>query len=160
MVETIGKRIAYLRQQHGWTQQSLADRLAMSRVAISHIEMDLTIPSERSITLMAGTFKLSPMELIQDTTYPRAKAERLPDVTNLYTELELQLELLRSDLEWLHRLDDSLQKRKYFHEVLEKWSPRLEEWNRRVLDDRERTIIEKMSGILDDLKAKLYHLLT
>ena len=54
MVETIGKRIAYLRQKNNWTQQSLANRLAMSRVAISHIEMDLTIPSERSITLMAG----------------------------------------------------------------------------------------------------------
>jgi transcriptional regulator with XRE-family HTH domain len=76
MVETIGKRIAFLRQKNNWTQASLASRLAMSRVAISHIEMDLTIPNERSITLMAGLFKLTPLELVDGTTYPKAKAER------------------------------------------------------------------------------------
>src|SRR4030067_2697295 len=99
MVETIGKRIAYLRQKNGWTQQSLADSLAMSRVAISHIEMDLTIPSERSITLMAGIFKLSPFELVNGTTYPRAKAERLPESTTIYTEIELNFVLLKNDME-------------------------------------------------------------
>jgi len=40
MNESIRKRIARLHQGNGWTQQSLADRVAMSRVAISHIEMD------------------------------------------------------------------------------------------------------------------------
>jgi transcriptional regulator with XRE-family HTH domain len=65
MVETIGKRIASLRQKNSWTQATLANRLAMSRVAISHIEMDLTIPSERSITMMAGLFKLSPLDLVE-----------------------------------------------------------------------------------------------
>lgn len=85
MIESIGKRIAYLRQENGWTQQSLGDRLAMSRVAISHIEMDLSIPSERTITLMAGVFKLSPTDLVEGTTYPRAKAERLPELTTIYT---------------------------------------------------------------------------
>ena len=106
MVDSIGKRIAFLRQKYGWTQQRLADRLAMSRVAISHIEMDLTIPSERSITLMAGIFKLSPIELVEGTTYPEAKMERLPDVTTTYTELEMNYTLLKNDIEWLNRLDD------------------------------------------------------
>ncbi len=85
MVETIGKRIVKLRQKDGLTQQSLADRLAISRVAISHIEMDLVIPSERSITLLAGIFKLTPATLVEGTTYPRAKAERLPEFTCLFT---------------------------------------------------------------------------
>ena len=98
MVDSIGKRIAFLRQKNGWTQQSLADRLAMSRVAISHIEMDLTIPSERSITLMAGVFKLSPIELADGTTYPVAKMERLPEVTTTYTELEMNYTLLKNDI--------------------------------------------------------------
>ena len=106
MVDSIGKRIAFLRQKNGWTQQSLADRLAMSRVAISHMEMDLTIPSERSITLMAGIFKLSPIELVEGTTYPKAKMERLPEVTTTYTELEMNYALLKNDIEWLDRLDD------------------------------------------------------
>ena len=106
MIESIGKRVAYLRQKNGWTQQSMANRLAMSRVAISHIEMDLTIPSERSITLMAGVFKLSPIALVQGTSYPRAKAERLPELTTTITELELNYALLKNDLEWIDRLND------------------------------------------------------
>ena len=65
--ETIGQRIAQLRQANGWTQQALAERIAISRVAISHIEMDLTTPGERTIALLAGVFKLSPQALVADT---------------------------------------------------------------------------------------------
>src|SRR3954447_18468783 len=36
--ELLGKRVAALRAGLGWTQQDLADRLAISRVAVSHIE--------------------------------------------------------------------------------------------------------------------------
>ncbi len=157
MVETIGKRIAYLRQKNGWTQQSLADSLAMSRVAISHIEMDLTIPSERSITLMAGIFKLSPFELVNGTTYPKAKAERLPEVTNLYTELELQYALLVNDSEWLLWIDDPIKKINYLTVILKKWSIKLQDWNRKYIGDRERNIISNMSKILVELKTQLDH---
>lgn len=158
MSESIGKRIAYLRQKHGWTQQSLADRLAMSRVAISHIEMDLSIPSERSITLMAGLFKLTPIELIQDTTYPRAKAERLPEVTNFYTELEYQLALVGNDVEWIHRLENSVRNRQFFIEVIEKWRIRLDEWDIQVFDERERMVIEEIKRDLECLQGRLNHL--
>ena len=151
MVESIGKRIVYLRQKNSWTQQSLADRLAMSRVAISHIEMDLTIPSERSITLMAGVFKLSPTELVEGTTYPRAKAERLPELTTIYTEIELNFVLLKNDLEWLDRLDDNAVKRVCLHDVLEKWYPQLEEWNFRYIDEKETSILSQMRQILIEL---------
>jgi transcriptional regulator with XRE-family HTH domain len=120
MVDSIGKRLAYLRQKHGWTQQSLANRLAISRVAISHMEMDLTIPSERTITLMAGVFKISPIELVEGTTYPRAKAERLPVLTMTYTELELNYALLINDTLWLNRLEDNNSKIIRVGEVLNK----------------------------------------
>jgi transcriptional regulator with XRE-family HTH domain len=155
MAETIGKRIAYMRQKYGWTQQTLANRLAISRVAISHIEMDLTIPSERSITLMAGIFKQSPLELVEGTTYPKAKAERLPEVSNLYTELELQHALLLNDSEWLNQMVNPTIGRDYIRQTLEKWLPRLEGWKLRVLDDRERSTISKMCQILDELKAQI-----
>jgi transcriptional regulator with XRE-family HTH domain len=157
MLETIGKRIAFQRQTHGWTQQSLADRLAMSRVAISHIEMDLTVPSERSITLMAGIFKQSPTELVEGTTYPRAKAERLPEVANLYTELELQHALMINDTEWLRQLNNPTTLSKNIHQTLEKWLPRLEQWKLTCLDDRERRIILQMSRLLDELMTHINH---
>lgn len=157
MVETIGKRIAYLRQKYGWTQQSLADRLAMSRVAISHIEMDLTIPSERSITLLAGIFKQSPIGLVEGTSYPKAKAERLPEVTNLYSELELQYALLLNDSEWLHQMDDPNIKLEYLQLTVQKWAPRLEEWKLNYLGDREKRIIATMSQIMEEIKAQTSH---
>ena len=85
--ETIGRRIARLRQEQGWTQQTLAARLAISRVAVSHFEMDLTTPGERTTTLLAGILKLAPHDLVAGTTYPLAKSERLPEVACSYPQV-------------------------------------------------------------------------
>jgi transcriptional regulator with XRE-family HTH domain len=98
LVEPLGRRIARLRAQLGFTQQDLAERLGASRVAVSHMEGGLSTPSERTVTLLAGLFKLEPHELVADTGYPMAKAERLPVVAARYTEVELQLRLFEQDL--------------------------------------------------------------
>jgi transcriptional regulator with XRE-family HTH domain len=130
MTESIGKRIARLRQERGWTQQDLASRLAISRVAVSHIEMDLSLPSERTITLLAGLFKLAPHALVEDTSYPPAKAERLPGSTPSYTPLELDLALLNRDLEWLKRLNGagSAWRMQLEGQVWDRWQPILAQW--------------------------------
>ncbi len=93
-----------MRAAQGLTQQELADRIAVSRAAVSHIEMDLQVPSERTIALLAGVFKCEPHELVAGTYYPSAKAERLPFVIARYTEVEHQLALLDRDLAWLDRI--------------------------------------------------------
>lgn len=152
MSETIGKRIAYLRQKHGWTQAALANRLAISRVAVSHIEMDLIVPSERTITLLAGIFKLSPYTLVDGTTYPQAKVEHLPEVACLYTELEHQLALLNNDIAWLQQLDHTRRKHELIGQTLSKWLPRLEKWKLCCLDERENQLLSQMSQILRQLK--------
>ena len=157
MKESIGKRIAYLRQKNGWTQQSLANRLAMSRVAISHIEMDLTIPSERSITLMAGIFKLSPLELVEGTTYPKAKAERLPELACYFTEIDMQIALLKNDIDWINRVDNSQIKSIWINDVLEKWYPRLSNWKENCHDEGERSKIVEAQKILSELNDKINH---
>ena len=99
----LGQRIAQLRADLGWTQQELAERLGISRVALSHIEaagmLRPTTPGERTIALLAGLFKVEPHELVAGTNYPAAKAERLPVVVPRYTEVELQLRLLELDVE-------------------------------------------------------------
>lgn len=136
-METIGRRIARLRQQHGWTQQALAERLAISRVAISHIEMDLTIPGERTIVLLAGLFKTDPYTLVEDTTYPTAKADRLPHVVCCYTQLELDLVLLGNDLAWLERMPDR-QRPHAQRELWETWAPCLRRWRESHLSAAER----------------------
>ena len=88
-----------MRTALGWTQQELAERLSVSRTAVSHLEAGVTIPGERTIALLAGIFKVEPHELIAGTSYPTAKAERLPVVVTRYTEVELQLRLLERDVE-------------------------------------------------------------
>src|SRR6266540_1921061 len=91
--ESLGARIARLRAGRGWTQEDLATRLAASRVAVSHFELGLALPSERTVVLLAGLFKLEPHELVAGTNYPAAKAERLPAAACRYTEAELQVAL-------------------------------------------------------------------
>lgn len=145
--EAIGKRIARLRSERGWTQQSLSARLAISRVAVSHIEMDLTFPSERTVILLAGLFKLSPFDLVEGTTYPQAKAERLPEIVCSYTQLEAELMLFNKDLTWLDWLAEQQQhnellieqtemRRRITH-LLQDWSARLSQFSEANLDEAE-----------------------
>ncbi|HLF91179.1 MAG TPA: helix-turn-helix domain-containing protein [Anaerolineales bacterium] len=146
--ESIGKRIARLRQEHGYTQQSLAERLAISRVAVSHIEADLTIPSERTITLLAGLLKCLPHNLVEGTTYPAAKAERLPYVVAWYTELEMDLALLKNDLEWAEKINNA----RIRIEVRQKWKNRLSKWGELCLADHERRLLSIALKHLEEIQ--------
>jgi transcriptional regulator with XRE-family HTH domain len=98
MNESLGQRIAKHRAALGWTQAELAERVAISRVALSHIEAGISTPGERTVALVAGVFKLEPHDLVGGTDYPAAKAERLPVVATRYTEVEHQLSLLDAQL--------------------------------------------------------------
>lgn len=137
MAETLGTRLGRLRSAHGWTQQELADRIALSRVAISHFEMDLAVPSERSIALLAGVFKLEPVELVAGTYYPSGKMLRLPVVVARYTEIEKQICLLERDLEWIGRIGD---KRMTF-DTCHSWLDQLSMLEQTVPDRHERQIL-------------------
>lgn len=131
----MGRRIAELRARIGMTQQEVADRLGISRVAVSHIEAGMTVPSERTVVLLAGLFKVEPHELVAGTGYPAAKVERLPPVAARYTELEHQLALCENDLRWVDELGDQLVTRR----VADRWRPRLAElWERATPAERER----------------------
>ena len=46
-------------------------------------------------------FGVEPHELVAGTSYPSAKAERLPLVTARHTEAELHVALLDRDLAWI-----------------------------------------------------------
>jgi transcriptional regulator with XRE-family HTH domain len=133
VAENLGRRIADLRTKLGWTQQELADRLAISRVAVSHVESGLSDPGERTVVLLAGLFKVEPHELVAGTSYPVAKAERLPTVAARYTELEHLLALLDNDLAWLERTGGADAPR-----VLAEWEARLLAVDERLLDPRDR----------------------
>lgn len=136
--ENLGRRIAELRGKLGYTQQELAERLAVSRTAVSHLEAGMTVPGERTVVLLAGLFKIEPRELVAGTTYPMAKAERLPAVAARYTEVELLLALLDNDLAWLARAGDGHRRR-----VLGEWEARLLAVDDIALDLRERELVHE-----------------
>ncbi len=102
-VEALGRRIADHRAKRGWTQTDLAERLGISRVAVSHIEAGMSTPEERTVALLAGLFKQEPHELVAGTNYPSAKTDRLPLVVNQHTDAELQVALCEADLAWIER---------------------------------------------------------
>lgn len=143
--EELGRRVARLRGDRGWTQQDLAARLAMSRVAISHLEGGMSQASERTVALLAGVFHLEPHELVAGTSYPIAKAERLPAVVARYTEIELQLRLLDADLAWCAESPDDVRGR-----VIAAWRLRLDEMARAAGDIHERA---QLRARLDDLRG-------
>lgn len=132
-LERLGPRIAEHRAKLGWTQQELAERLAVSRVAVSHLESSLTTPGERTVALLAGVFGLEPHELVAGSSYPVAKADRLPLVVARHTELELQLALLDQDLGWIEHTDHD-----HAVALLDAWSARLRAVRDTLHDRRQR----------------------
>ncbi|MCS6888771.1 MAG: helix-turn-helix transcriptional regulator [Chloroflexus sp.] len=145
--EPIGQRIARLRHALGWTQQDLAERLAISRVAVSHIELGLSVPGERTITLLAGVFKCEPLQLVAGTDYPPARAERLPFVACRYTEVELQLALLARDRAWLAQMGSAAGERAAV--IIDEWRRRLDHLAQETLDRRELALIAAARRELD-----------
>jgi len=133
----LGRRIASLRNELGWTQQDLAERIGVSRAALSHIEAGMSVPGERTLALLAGIFKLEPHELIAGTAYPIPKAERLPVVVARYTEVELQLRLLKQDVD--RGLTDGLRG---------EWEQRLRVLLKGAHDRREQEALEAALGQL------------
>ena len=135
--ESLGRRVAKLRAELGWTQAQLAERIAVSRVALSHVESGLTVPSERTVTLLAGVFGCEPQDLVADSDYPVAKAERLPLVTARYTEVAHQLATLSALLGLVERVAPPAGDRLY-REVRDVWRHRLVELLERTFDQHER----------------------
>jgi transcriptional regulator with XRE-family HTH domain len=139
----LGRRIAELRASIGFTQQEVAERLGISRVAVSHIEAGMSVPSERTVVLLAGLCKIEPHDLVAVTRYPMAKAERLPSVAAMHTDVELHLALCRNDLAWADRLAETAVGR----EVAARWLP--------VLDDLAAKATRAEAVALDELRRRL-----
>jgi transcriptional regulator with XRE-family HTH domain len=149
-IENLGRRIADQRAKLGWTQQELAHRVAISRVAVSHIEAGLSDPGERTIALMASAFKIEPDVLVDGTGYPQARAERLPGIVARYTEVEMQLLLFESDRAWLDHVSTH-----YARTVLDGWQARFGLLLETTRDPRERESLRAALAQLQRLKTGL-----
>ena len=141
--------MAKLRAELGWTQAQLAARVAVSRVALSHIESDLTVPSERTVALLAGVVGCEPHELVAGTKYPVAKAERLPAIVARHTEVAHQLAVLAAVLEIVERVPER-ERARMVRDVQDAWRPRLLALRERTPDPDER---RRVGAALRDLAA-------
>jgi transcriptional regulator with XRE-family HTH domain len=147
--EPLGARIGRLRNQLGWTQNDLAERLAASRVAVSHFEAGLAVPSERTIILLAGLFASEPHELVDGTDYPSAKAERLPAVACRYTEIDMQIAALKRDLAWIEQLGRQI-KPEIGDQIILEWRHCLADFAEQALDRYETAKIRAAQALLPE----------
>jgi hypothetical protein len=90
------------------------------------------------VALLAGLFKVPPHELVADTDYPAAKAERLPLVVAQHTEVELQLALLENDVRWLDEVSPTRAEL-----VLDQWNATLDYLLDHAHDPHERQLIDE-----------------
>lgn len=148
---TLAGRIGALRGQRGWTQQVLADRLGISRVAVSHLEAGINSPDARTVALLAGLFHVEPHDLVAGTDYPAAKVDRLPLVVARHTEVEHQIALLESDVAWIAGPDSVPVDRATVERVRQRWRTRLAKLGDAVVDPGEREALARARALLDDL---------
>ncbi len=62
--ETLGKRIAALRKNQGWTQEQLGEKVGVSAQAVSKWENDLACPDITTLPLLANLFGVTTDELL------------------------------------------------------------------------------------------------
>lgn len=148
--ERLGRRIADHRAKLGWTQQQLAERLAVSRVAVSHLEAGVSVPGERTVALLAGLFKVAPHDLVAGTDYPSAKIDRLPVVVAHHTEVELQLALFANDVGWFDAVPPARAE-----VVLDRWEAMFRFLRDHAHDAAERSSIDATLRRIGELRTAL-----
>ena len=93
------------------------------------------------MTLLAGIFGMEPHDLVDGTTYSRAKSDRLPLVAARHTEVELQLALLERDLRWLESAPAAMAA-----QVVATWRADLAELADRTVEPRQREMLGRAIG--------------
>ncbi|CAI6036349.1 helix-turn-helix domain-containing protein [Cohnella sp. JJ-181] len=83
----IGSRIAYLRDQSGWTQEELSSSLGITRAALSHYEKNRREPDTEMLTKLADLFNVSIDYLVGRTHQPQMTLDA--EVRQFTDQLEL-----------------------------------------------------------------------
>ena len=104
---TLGKRIAQLRQDRGWTQKELADKAGITQNHVSRVEKDRMKPRRSTLKGLAEAFEIRVEDLealaeVPDTNIEERLAKDDPDLAALISQIPLlseeQKEALRVTL--------------------------------------------------------------
>jgi transcriptional regulator with XRE-family HTH domain len=148
-VELLGRRIARCRADREWTQNDLAERIGISRVAVSHLEASISTAGERTVVLLAGCFRQEPHQFVANTDYPAAKTDRLPLVAARYTEVEHVVAVVSAVVSVLDACDDA-SRRRLVEPIRQHWLPRLNALLSTSTDQRSRAQLKVAIRVLND----------
>lgn len=85
----IGERIRWLRQQRGWTQMELAERIGVLQKQISAYERGVHVPSTEILLQFGAVFSVTLDSLASETHgVPTPIAIRDRELLNLFEELD------------------------------------------------------------------------
>ena len=75
---TLGEKLRSLRAERGWDQETLAERLDVSRQAVSKWELDKTVPEVKYIVAISELFGVTTDYLLKDTAGPETSGADIP----------------------------------------------------------------------------------
>src|SRR5262245_44908530 len=78
LMRNVGRRVAELRRQHGWTQALLAEKADVSIQYVRRIEAGRENLTLESIARLANLFKAAPAQLLAQATTVSAGRGRPP----------------------------------------------------------------------------------
>lgn len=107
----------------------------------------MRVASERTVVILSGVFGLAPLDLVSGTTYPLAKAERLPVIAALHTEVSLTIAVFEAELHLMQELAPGAAKQAAW---AASWTQRLSELRNRWPDRIERA---ELDGCLQLVRA-------
>jgi transcriptional regulator with XRE-family HTH domain len=75
-LKTLGRRIATLRREKGFTQEALAEAMGVSRNHVADIELGARNTGVWSLILICRALKMPPAEMFADFRFPESQRDR------------------------------------------------------------------------------------
>ena len=94
MQKSIGQKLRECREERNWTQQELADRLNVTRQAVSNWERDKTLPDVYMIREIAAIFDMTLDEYMENTKKAEVEMPKMPGRLTIGTIMQVILYLL------------------------------------------------------------------
>ncbi len=107
---SLGMRLKTLRKSRNYTQQSLADRVEVSRIYIQALESNRRLPSMKLLRRLADALDVEVVDLVQNLPNDGSGRLQLEEVLNNREEVEIWYrshKLTGGEVKLVHKLIDA-----------------------------------------------------